>query len=434
MSKNNILIIGGGSRENALAWKLSQSPKIEKIYIAPGNPGTAKFGENVKISATDINGLVDFAQKNNINLTIVGPEDPLALGIVDIFQSKGLKIWGPVKAAAQIESSKIFSKNLMRQAGVPTAEYENFSDYDKALRYVKSKGVPIVIKASGLALGKGVTIAETPEQAEDVLRKIFVEKIFGDSGNEVVIEEFLQGREFSTHAFCDGESFKMLPSSQDHKRIFNGNKGPNTGGIGTIAPLPWITEEDMETVSKTIVAPILEQLKKNGSPFTGLLYPGLMMTKDGLKVIEFNCRFGGPECESYMRILKTDLYDIFEACVNGNLADLKIEWENKYACCIILCSQGYPGKYEKGREISGIDKAEALDDIIVFHAGTTAKDNQLLTNGGRVLGVTAIADNLQTALTKAYAAVKLIRFDGMHYRTDIGQSSLLNTKENEIPN
>lgn len=423
MSKK-ILIIGSGSREHALAWKLSQSKKVGKIFIAPGNPGTAKFGENVNIPATDISGLAEFAQKNSIDLTVVGPEDPLALGVVDVFQSKGLKIWGPVKAAAQIESSKVFSKELMKQAGVPTAEYETFSDYELAYEYLKNKPLPIVIKASGLALGKGVTIAETLEEAQNALHKILVDKIFGEGSNEVVIEEFLRGLEFSTHAFCDGKNFKMLPSSQDHKRIFNGNKGPNTGGIGTIAPLPWVTGEDMETISKTIVAPILEQLKKNGSPFTGLLYPGLMMTKDGPKVIEFNCRFGGPECESYMRILKTDLFDILETCVNGTLDTINIEWENKYACCIILCSQGYPDKYEKGKAITGIDKAEALDDIIVFHAGTVIHSRMTVTNGGRVLGVTAVDNTLRGALDKAYAAIKLINFEGMHYRTDIGAASL----------
>ncbi len=440
-----VLIVGSGSRENALAWKLKQSPKVEKIFIAPGNPGTAKFGKNVDIAATDVLALADFAQKNNIDLTTVGPEDPLALGVVDEFQKRSLKIWGPSKAAAQIESSKVFSKELMKQAGIPTAEYQTFTDYNKALEYVEShfKGSvpihrrsqppinghatdtqPIVIKASGLALGKGVTICQTLDEAKAALNDAMVKKIFGESGSEVVIEEFLEGMEFSAHAFSDGKNFRLLPCSQDHKRIFEGDQGPNTGGIGTIAPLPWITQAHMDTIATTIVAPTLKALQEQGSPFVGLLYPGLIMTKTGPKVIEFNCRFGGPECESYMRILKTDLLDILEACVEGKLNELKIEWHETYACCIILCSKGYPDNYEKGLPISGIEEAEKLDDVIVFHAGTMIQDSIIVTNGGRVLGVTAVADDLKTALDKAYAAVKLIHFDGMHYRTDIGAKSL----------
>jgi phosphoribosylamine---glycine ligase len=419
-----LLIIGSGSREHSLAWKLSQSPRIEKIFIAPGNPGTAKFGENVNIPATDIFGLAEFAEKNQIDLTVVGPEDPLALGVVDVFQSKGLKIWGPSKAAAQIEASKVFSKKLMQEAGVPTAEFKNFTDYNPAWEYVKSKGVPIVIKASGLALGKGVIIAQTLEEAEDTLRKIMIEKIFGDSGSEVVIEEFLEGIEFSAHAFSDGKTFKMFPCSQDHKRIFEGNKGPNTGGIGTITPLPWVTEENMKEISETVVAPILKTLQSKGTPFVGLLYPGLMMTKTGPKVIEFNCRFGGPECESYMRILKSDLLDILEATMEGRLEEINIEWHNNFACCVILCSQGYPDKYEKGKEITGIEQAEKMEDVLVFHAGTVIRERMTVTNGGRVLGVTATGETLQEALDKAYAAVKFINFEGMHYRKDIGSGSL----------
>ncbi len=427
-----------------MAWKLKQSPKVEKIFIAPGNPGTAEYGENVNIPATDILKLADFAEKNNIYLTIVGPEDPLALGIVDEFQKRNLKIWGPVKAAAQIESSKVFSKELMKQAGVPTAKFETFTDYSKASEYVEkhfhSRSAPIhrpldqpinghatqsiVIKASGLALGKGVSICETLDEAKLALKNAMVDKIFGESGSEVVVEEFLQGMEFSAHAFCDGKNFKMLPSSQDHKRIFDGDKGPNTGGVGTIAPLPWVTSQMMEQISSQIVQPTLEVLKNMGTPFVGLLYPGLMMTKSGPRVIEFNCRFGGPECESYMRILKTDLFDILEACVNGTLNEINIEWHPTYACCIILCSKGYPGDYEKGFEITGIEEANKLDDVIVFHAGTIIHSCMIVTNGGRVLGVTATGDNLQSALDKAYSAIKLIKFEGMHYRKDIGAKSL----------
>jgi len=469
----NILIIGSGGREHALAWKLKQSPKAGKIYIAPGNAGTAQIGGNVDIKATDISALANFAQKEKIDFTVVGPDDALALGVVDEFQKRGLKIWGPNKAAAQIESSKAFAKDLMKKQNIPTAEFETFTNYEKALEYIKGHFLtspplrggagggwqnknetssplpnpqgegttaPIVIKASGLALGKGVAICKTLDEAQRFLEDIMVKKIFGDAGKKVVIEEFLQGQEFSIHAFTDGKNFQLLPSSQDHKPINDGNTGPNTGGMGTIAPVPWVTKEIMDLVGSQIVEPALVGLKNSGSPFVGLLYPGLMSVfpspsgggGSAFKVIEFNSRFGDPETQSYARLLKTDLLDILEACVDGKIADIKIEWENKFACCIVLASGGYPGTYEKGKTITGIDKAEELDDIVVFHAGTISSPSpaegrdgeRLLTNGGRVLGVTAIADDLQSALNKAYAAIKLIYFEGIHYRKDIGAASL----------
>lgn len=420
----DILIIGGGGREHALAWKLKQSPKVGQIFVAPGNGGTASVGTNVDIKATDLPALAKFAEDKKIDLTVVGQDDPLALGIVDLFHKKNLKIWGPKKGAAQIESSKTFAKNLMQQTGIPTARFQTFSNYDSALKYLESVGTPIVIKASGLALGKGVTVCKTIDEARRALKEVMVDKIFGDAGNDVVIEEFLQGQEFSIHAFCDGKTFQLLPSAQDHKPIFDGNKGPNTGGMGTIAPVPWVSANMMEGISRNIVTPILKAIKKEETPFTGLLYPGLIQTDDGPKVIEFNARFGDPECQSYMRLLKTDLYDIFEASVEQKLDQIKIQWHQGFACCIVAASGGYPGSYEKGKTITGIDKAEVLDDIAVFHAGTAVKNNQLMTNGGRVLGVTAVADDLQSALNKVYAAIKLIDFDGMHYRTDIGKNSL----------
>lgn len=450
---NKILIIGSGGREHALAWKLKQSPKIDKIFAAPGNAGTAQLGENVNIKATDVLALADWAEKNKIDFTVVGSDDALALGIVDEFQKRGLKIWGPSKAAAQIEASKAFAKELMQKNNIPTAKFKIFTDFESALKYARScfesppgtggvdraavrGGRNLVIKASGLALGKGVVICKTLDEARVALKMAMLDKIFGDAGNEVVIEEFIQGQEFSIHAFCDGKTFQLLPSSQDHKPVFNGGLGPNTGGMGTIAPVPWVSEAMMGNVSSTIVKPALDGLKNLGSLFVGLLYPGLMSVSPSpsgrgargegseIKVIEFNARFGDPETQSYMRLLKTDLLDILEACVDGNLDKINIEWSKKSACCIVLASGGYPDKYEKGKIITGIKEAEELDDIIVFHAGTTTKDNQLLTNGGRVLGVTAIADDLQTALNKAYHAAKLIHFDGMHYRTDIGAKSL----------
>jgi phosphoribosylamine--glycine ligase len=421
----NLLIIGSGGREHALAWKLKQSPRVGKIFVAPGNAGTAQLGENVDIKATDVAALVKFADEHKIYLTIVGPDDALALGIVDEFQKRGLKIWGPNKLAAQIEASKAFAKELMQKNNIPTAEFQTFTDYEKALEYIKQKGTPIVIKASGLALGKGVSVCKTPKEAKRFLQDVMVNKIFGDSGSQVVIEEFLQGQEFSIHAFSDGETFKLLPSSQDHKPIFDGGLGPNTGGMGTIAPVPWVSDDLMANVSSEIVKPALAGLENVACRFIGCLYPGLMMTKDGPKVIEFNARFGDPETQSYMRLLKTDLLDILEACVNGKIADIKIEWSKKYACCIVLASGGYPGKYEKGKSITGIEQAEALNDVVIFHAGTAIRGRMSVTNGGRVLGVTAIADDLQSALGKAYAAVKLIHFEGMHFRTDIGQKSLI---------
>ena len=441
--KKSILIIGSGGREHALAWKLKQSPKVKKIFIAPGNAGTSELGENVNIKAGDVLTLADWAEKNKIDFTVVGPDDSLALGIVDEFQRRGLKIWGPNRQAAQIEASKAFAKKLMRDNNIPTAVYQTFTDYALALKYLEQKGAPIVIKASGLALGKGVCVCRTLDEAKKFLEDIMVKKIFGDAGSVVVIEEFLQGPEFSIHAFSDGKTFQLLPSSQDHKPVFNDGQGPNTGGMGTIAPVPWVNEHLMNQVASTIVKPALEALKNLDSPFVGLLYPGLMQTQDGpsafakasaddplqnklkgVKVIEFNSRFGDPETQSYMRLLKTDLFDILEACVNGNITDIKIEWEPKFACCIVLASGGYPGPYEKGLPITGIDEANKLDDIIVFHAGTMTLGSVIVTNGGRVLGITAVANDLQSALGKAYRAVKLIHFDGIHYRTDIGQKSL----------
>lgn len=420
----NILIIGGGGREHALAWKLKQSPKIAKIFVAPGNGGTSQVAENVNIPATNISALAEFARQNNIYLTVVGQDDPLALGITDEFQKLGLRIWGPTQAAAKIESSKAFAKQLMKEMNVPTADFETFNDYEKALRYVREKGAPIVIKASGLALGKGVTVCKTLQQAETALKEAMLEKAFGNSGNEVVVEEFMEGPEFSIHAFCDGKHYQILPAAQDHKTAFTGNLGPNTGGMGTVAPVPWVDDSLLEDVKLKIIEPILQGLQKHGSPFLGLLYPGLMLTKNGPKVIEFNARFGDPETQSLMRLLKTDLFDILEASINGQLNSINIEWQNAAACCIALASGGYPGKYEKGKKITGIADAEMLIDIIIFHAGTLIQNGSTITNGGRVLGITATGLNLKEALDKAYAAAKLINFEGVHYRTDIGWQSI----------
>lgn len=421
MDKKNVLIIASGGREHALGWKLKQSEKVGKIYFAPGNAGTAKIGINTDIAALDFASQVEFAKTHDIALTIAGPDDILAAGVVDAFQNAGLKIFGPSKAAAQIEASKAFAKDLMQTEGIPTAKYQTFTDAEKAKAYIKEQGAPIVIKASGLALGKGVVVAMTLEEAEKAIEDAMVTKVFGEAGSEVVIEEFLQGPEVSIHAFSDGENVALYPTSRDHKPIFEGNKGPNTGGMGTIAPLPEISSEQLETIKKTIVIPAIEGMKKRGIPFVGTLYPGLMMTKDGPKVIEFNCRFGDPEFESYMRLLKSDIYDILVACVDGTLADLTIEWHDQFACCIILASAGYPASSQKGIAIHGLETAK--EDAVVFHLGTKQDGENIVTNGGRVLGVTAVGNTLDEALDKAYSAIgeNGIHFEGMQYRKDIGR-------------
>ncbi len=425
MQKQKILIIGGGGREHAIGWKVAQSPRAGQIFFAPGNAGTAEIGTNVPISATDIPELLEFAKAEKIDLTLALPDDPLALGIVDEFQKVGLRIWGPAKAAAQLEWSKAFSKDFMRRHNLPTAKFEIFNDYNMARKYVEKASLPIVIKASGLALGKGVVIAQTLVEAVETLDNFMIKKIFGASGEQVVIEEFMEGPEISIHAFSDGKNYKIFPASQDHKKIGEGDTGPNTGGIGTITPVPFIDEKLLKIIEDTIVAPTIKGLADDGIPFVGILYPGLMLTKDGPKLLEYNARFGDPEAQIYMRILDTDILDIIDAMIDGNLNEIDIKWKNLAACNIVLCSAGYPGKYEKGYSISGIKEAEKNPNIIVFHAGTTMKDGVLVTNGGRVLGVSATGINLKEALATAYDAVSKISFEGMQYRRDIGKRALM---------
>lgn len=424
MEKKKILIIGGGGREHALAWKLKQSVKVEKIFVAPGNGGTAGFCENVAIGVMEFEKIVEFAKQNAIDLVVVAPDDPLVGGLVDELKKQGIRAWGPVKAAAQIEGSKAFAKQLMQEQEIPTAKFQTFTDFKTAVAYVQEQSMPIVVKASGLALGKGVAICTNYDEVEKFLKKIFVDKIFGDAGREVVIEEFILGQEVSFHAFCDGKTYSLFPTAQDHKTIFEEDTGPNTGGMGTIVPVPWVTEELVSDVRSKVIEPALQGLVKKDSPFVGVLYPGIIVAQDGPKVLEFNARFGDPETQSYMRLLKTDLVDIMEASLDGKLVDLKIEWEQNFAVTIVLASGGYPGKYEKGKEITGIQDAEKLLDIIIFHAGTVFNQGKFLTNGGRVLNVTATGKSLQEALDKAYTAVKLISFEGMQYRKDIGAKSL----------
>lgn len=421
----DVLLVGSGGREHALAWKIAQSPRLGKFYVAPGNGGTRQFGENVPIPATAIETLAQFAQQHSIDLTVVGPDDPLALGIVDVFTARGLRIFGPSKMAAQVEASKAFAKNVMQEAGVPTAEFAVFTDYKIALKYVREKGAPIVIKASGLALGKGVYVCAAITEAEEVLKKILVDRVHGEAGNQVVIEEFLDGPEISAHALSDGKNFKMLPYSQDHKRIGEGEIGANTGGMGTIAPVPWLGTEMTKLLEDSVVRPTLESLSYRGTPFAGVLYPGIKVTSKGPKVLEFNARWGDPEAQVYMRLLKNDVLEVFEACTDGTLFAQRLEWNPGFAANIVLASQGYPEAYEKGFVIHGIEEAEKIPGVVIFQAGTSYADGIVKTSGGRVLGVSAVGETLKEALKKAYQAADIIQFEGKYYRRDIGAKSLL---------
>lgn len=436
-----VLIIGSGGREHALSWKLAQSEKVERVFVTPGNGGTqgGKL-ESVNISIDKHDELLNFVKENNIDLVVVTPDDALALGLVDVFQKENIPAFGPTQKAAQIESSKALSKDLMIKYDIPTARFKTFTSYDEAKAYSlellrdslerggESGGGEVgkvVVKASGLALGKGVYICETKEQVEESLGEIMLDKKFGDSGNEVVIEEFLKGVELSIHVFCDGKTSVLFPTSQDHKTIYEGNKGPNTGGMGTIAPLPWITNEHLEKINNEIVKPLLTGMEKEDVPFAGLLYPGLMENNGEFNVVEFNARFGDPETQSYMRLLETDLYDVLYACATGTLDQVEIKWNDKSVACIVLASEGYPNSYEKGFEITGIEKAESDENVVVFHAGTkqmeSKTNSRFVTSGGRVLNVTAIGNDLEEALNKAYKAVEKIDFKGKYFRKDIGK-------------
>lgn len=423
----DILIIGNGGREHALTWKIKQSPKVKNIFVAPGNAGTALIAQNVELLTTK--EIISWIKKNHIDLVVIGPDNFLAEGIVDQLESLEIPVFGPTQTASKIEWSKAFAKQFMKEEGIPTAQYEVFTDIKEAKNYAINQSFPLVIKASGLALGKGVIIAQNVDGANKALGEIMSKRVFGDAGNEVIIEEYLQGKEISIHAFCDGENVALFPPAQDHKRIFENDKGPNTGGMGTIAPVPWVTKEQMKEIEEKVVIPTIKALKKRGSPFKGILFPGIMITETGPKVIEFNARFGDPETQSYMRILETDLVEILLACVNGKLKDQEIKWSNKSACCIVAASGGYPGEYNKGKIIEGLDKIESDEieksgEIIVFHAGTKSVAGNVVTNGGRVLGVTALGDNLKESLSKAYKAMESISFEGIQYRKDIGAKSL----------
>ncbi|MFZ3072272.1 MAG: phosphoribosylamine--glycine ligase [Thermodesulfobacteriota bacterium] len=417
-----ILIIGSGGREHALAWKISKSPLVEKIFIAPGNAGTLEHGENVAIKADDIEGLKAFALKERIGLTVVGPEVPLTLGIVDEFEMAGLKIFGPSKKAAEIEGSKVFSKELMKKYGLSTATYKTFSNPDEATEYAKKETHPLVIKADGLAAGKGVIISQNPEETVAAIRSI--SKDFGDAGKRIIIEEFLRGEEASFLVITDGKTILPLASAQDHKTVFDNDLGPNTGGMGAYSPAPVITKELEKKILSSIMLPTIEAMEKEGRPYKGVLYAGLMITDKGPKVLEFNARFGDPETQPILARLKTDLVPVMLAAIEGTLDKIKLEWDSRASVCVVMVAKGYPGSYEKGKEIIGLIDAGKTEDAFIFHAGTAVKNNKTITDGGRVLGVTALGSDIKSAVDKAYSAAGKINFDGAHYRKDIGKKAL----------
>ncbi|MBE3552541.1 MAG: phosphoribosylamine--glycine ligase [Kyrpidia tusciae] len=414
-----ILVVGGGGREHALVWKLAQSPRRPEILCAPGNPGTAEWGRNVPVGAEDVEGLLALAEREGVDLTVVGPEAPLLAGIVDRFRQAGLRIFGPSRAAAEIEGSKAYAKALMTRVGIPTARYASFDTYEEALRYLRSHGVPVVVKADGLAAGKGVVVARTMEEAEAALRSMMVDGVFGESGRRVVLEEMLEGREATVMAFVSGETVVPMVPAQDHKPVFDGNRGPNTGGMGTYSPVPWLDEDIMTRVESKILSPVARALVEEGRPFHGVLYAGLMLTAEGPKVIEFNARFGDPEAQVVLPRLETDLLDVIDALLDGTLDRVEVKWSRRAAVCVIATSEGYPGAYRKGDVIDGAEEA-AKQGALVFHAGTArGSDGALVTAGGRVLGVTGLGDSLAQAREAAYRAVGRLRFSGMHYRRDI---------------
>lgn len=417
-----VLVVGSGGREHALCWKIAQHPDTE-VYVAPGNIGMVDVATLVNIKVDDIAGLVDFAKAEGIDLTVVGPELPLTLGIVDAFQEAGLACFGPNKAAAKLEGSKAFSKELMKKYGIPTAAFDTFTDVDKAKAFVDEIGVPCVVKADGLAAGKGVIICMTREEADKAIEDMLTDHAFGDASATIVIEEYMVGPEVSVLAFADGKTVLPMVSAQDHKRIFDGDKGPNTGGMGAYSPAPVYTEALSAEVNKTIIEPTIAAMAAEGTPFTGILYTGLMLTEKGPRVLEYNVRFGDPETQPIMVRMKSDIVELFQACVDGKLDEATLEWHDEAAVCVIMASGGYPASSEKGVPIHGLDDI-AAEEAIVFHSGTAEKDGEIVTNGGRVLGVTAKDATIKGAIDKAYAAVEKINFDHMQFRRDIGARAL----------
>jgi phosphoribosylamine--glycine ligase len=419
-----VLVIGSGGREHALVWKIAQSPGVKKVYCAPGNAGIARLAECLPISAEDVQALTGWAEKERIDLTVVGPEAPLTMGIVDVFRDRGLRVFGPTRKAAEIEGSKAFTKDLMKKCGIPTGDSETFTDHAAAVHYVKGKGAPLVVKADGLAAGKGVIICRTLDEALSALDLIMVRKAFGAAGAKVVVEEFLVGEEASFLAFTDGETVLPLPTSQDHKAIYDNDQGPNTGGMGAYSPAPVVNQKVHREVMEKVMIPTVRGMAKEGRKYQGVLYAGLMIKDEKVKVLEFNARFGDPEAQPLLMRMKSDLVPILEATIDGQLSGQKMELEERSSVCVVMASGGYPGSYEKGKVISGLEEAAQARDAFVFHAGTAFKEGKVVTNGGRVLGVTALGNGIQEAIGKAYEAVAKISWEGVYYRRDIGQKAL----------
>jgi len=415
-----ILLVGGGGREHALAWKLAQSPHCSTLYAAPGNPGIAEVAECIPIAADDVDALLAFARDQGIGLTMAGPEAPLVAGIVDRFEAEGLRIFGPSQAAAAVEGSKAWSKEVMRHSALPTAEYRAFTRPDEALVYIENHTEPLVVKASGLAAGKGVFVCSDQQEACEAVETIMRKKAFGEAGDTIIVEERLSGEEASILALVDDANIYALESSQDHKPALDGDKGPNTGGMGAYSPAPVVTAKVQAQVDREILVPMVHGMKTAGAPYRGLLYAGVMITPGGPKVLEFNCRFGDPEAQPLLMRLRSDLVEVLEAVIDNRLDSVTLDWDPRPAVCVVMASGGYPGPYEKGKEITGLDEASALDDVVVFHAGTRAEDDRVYTDGGRVLGVTALGDTISAARNRAYEAVRRIRFAKAHWRTDIG--------------
>jgi phosphoribosylamine---glycine ligase len=420
----NVLLIGSGGREHALSWKLAQSKKLKNLYIAPGNPGTAQHGTNVDIDVNDIDGLVKFAKEKDISLAVVGPEDPLAAGAVDAFEGAGVKAFGPCKGAAQLEADKAFAKEIMHSKSIPTAESRAFDNFEDAKVYIASRDEAIVVKAAGLAKGKGVYVCDDPADGIVIAEKIMVDKIFGEAGDVIIVEDKLLGQEASILAFVDGRNIYVMESSQDHKAIGEGDTGLNTGGMGAYSPAPIVTEAVMNQVVKEILVPTVDGMNRNGTPYKGVLYAGIMITQGGPRTLEFNVRFGDPETQPILMRLKSDLLEVMLAVCDGRLDEVSMEWDPRPAVCVVMSSGGYPEDYEKGKVINGLEEAGKLDDVVVFHAGTAAKDGNVVTAGGRVLGVTAIGETIAEAKKKAYEAVDKISFEGAYCRRDIADKAI----------
>ncbi len=420
----NVLLIGSGGREHAIAWKLAQSKQLDKLYIAPGNPGTAQCGQNIPISSDDIDELLNFSRQNNVELVVVGPEDPLAAGIVDTFEAADIKAFGPSGKAARLEADKAFAKQLMRSSSVSTAESRTFDRYSDAKAYIASRDEPVVVKAAGLAKGKGVYVCDDPADGILAAEKIMSDKIFGSAGDKIIVEDKLLGEEASILAFVDGRNIYVMESSQDHKPIGDGDTGPNTGGMGAYSPAPVVTEELMNQITREVFVPMVDGLNRNGTPYKGVLYAGIMITGGGPRVLEFNVRFGDPETQPIIMRLKSDLLEVLLAVCDGKLNQVTLQWDPRPAVCVVMASGGYPGDYQKGKIITGLEEAGQLEDVLVFHAGTKEQDGDIVTSGGRVLGVTALGETISDAKARAYEAVDIIKFDDVYCRRDIADKAI----------